>query len=255
MGLFRWLLSGAGLAGALVLWSWLSADDTAPARASTNTQPGLPSPAGSSSDADRRMPATVAMTATAASTTPTAAPPAPLPALPFTPMGPAVPISVAIPQKVLVGEMGDLVVGVGANTDVSEIAFIAQFDGQVLQVRAGTQGNWAVDVGVNPHFTAEISGAEDRVQIRSTVSDQGAGLAGGGVATVQFQAIAPGTTFVLITDVVVRDSRGRSTMSELSASNLQVTVDSVPPPQPVSPRQSAPVAPEVRVAGDRERGD
>ena len=112
-----------------------------------------------------------------------------------------------MPQKLLVGEMNDLVIGVGANAGVGEIGFTVQFDASVLQVRAASQGDWAVDVGVNPRFAAEISGAEDRVQIRSAVSGQRVGRSGGSVAVVQFQPVAPGTTSVLITDVVVKDAR------------------------------------------------
>ncbi len=145
----------------------------------------------------------------------------------------AVPITVAAPQKVLVGEMNDLVVGVGANGGVSEISFTVRFDANVLQVRAGREGDWAVDAGLNTRFAAEISDWEDRVQIRSAVTGQRVGtMAGGSVAMVQFQAVAPGTTSVMITDVVVKDVAGRSIASAVSASNLQMTVDSVPPSQP-----------------------
>jgi hypothetical protein len=100
-----------------------------------------------------------------------------------------------------------------------------QFDPNVLQVRAGTQGDWAVAVGVNPRFAAEISAAEDRVQIRSAVSGRGRpGRRQRG--HVQFQAVTTGTTSVLITDVVIKDSSGRSMVPSVSASNLQVTADS-----------------------------
>ena len=85
------------------------------------------------------------------------APPVPLSALPSATTGFAVPITVAAPQKLLVGEMNDLVVSVGANAGVSEISFTVQFDPNVLQVRAGTEGGWAVGVGLDARFAAEIS--------------------------------------------------------------------------------------------------
>ena len=132
-----------------------------------------------------------------------------------------------------------------ANAGVGEISFTVQFDPNVLQVRAGTEGDWAAGAGVDTHsFAAEISDEGDRVQIRRAVSDQRAGMAGGSVAIVQFQAVAPGTTSVMITDVVVKDLAGRSMASAVSASNLQMTVDSVPPPQPEAWRQRRAVAVE-----------
>lgn len=139
------------------------------------------------------------------------------------------PITVAAPQKLLVGEMNDLVVGVGANAGVGEISFTVQFDPNVLQVRAGSEGDWAMDAGLSTRFAAEISDKEDRVQIRSSVSGQRIGMAGSSVAVVKFQAVAPGTTSVLITNVMVKDLTGRWIASAVSASSLPMTVDSVPP--------------------------
>jgi hypothetical protein len=74
------------------------------------------------------------------------------------------------------------------------------------------------------------------------------------VAIVQFQAVGPGTTSVLITDVVVKDLAGRSIGPAVSASYLQMTVDSVPPPQPEAWRRprAVPVEPptETSEVGD-----
>jgi hypothetical protein len=50
------------------------------------------------------------------------------------------------------------------------------------------------------------------------------------VAVVQFQPVAPGTTSVLITDVVINDADGRPMTPALSASNLQVTAESATTP-------------------------
>ena len=217
------VISGVGLAAALALWIGVSADDGVVdvASGNANAKPRLAS-AGSPVSLDR--PTQVPRA------TPTAASPVPLAAPPSATTDLVVQITVTAPRKVLVGEMNDLSVSVGVNAGFSEIGFTVQFDPDVLQVRAGTQGGWAVAVGVNPRFTSEISDAEDRVQIRSIASAPRAGLAGGSVATVQFQALATGTTSVLITDVVVKDSTGRSLLSAISASNLQVTVDSAPLP-------------------------
>ena len=222
-------MSGLALAAALALWVSLSVEDEVFAVASGNASapPRLPTTAAPAS-LDWQMKATPAM--------PTAASPVPVAGLPSVAAGFVVPITVTAPLKVLVGEMNDLVVSIGANAGFSEVGFTVQFDPDVLQVRAGTQGGWAVAVGVNPRFEVEISGAEDRVRIRSAISGQRAGLEGGSVATVQFQALATGTTSVLISDVVVKDSSGRSMLPAVSASNLQVTVDSVPPRQPAALR-------------------
>ncbi len=239
-------MSGVALAVALALWIGLSEDDDVVAAATGNANlTPLVSPADP--------PAPLDLPPRSPPATPTAPSPLPLPAPPPDATGVAVPIAIAAPHKVFVGEMNDLIVSIGANAGFSEIGFTVQFDPDVLQVRAGTQGSWAVAVGFNPRFAAEISGAEDRVQIRSMASDPRAGLAGGSVATVQFQALAAGTTSVLITDVVVKDSRGRSLTSQVSASNLQITVESVP--QRALPRPPAPAAADLLESGAEAKGD
>ena len=233
------VISGLGLAATLTLWTGLFADG----------QPASVASGGESKEQSRhppiafddgRMPSTETTAATPIST-----PPAPVSVLPAAATGPAIPITVLIPQKVFVGEMNDLTVGVGTNAGLSEIGFTVRFDPNVLQVRAGTQGSWAVAIGANPRFAAEISETDDRVQIRSVVPSQRAGMTGGNVATVQFQAVTTGTTTVLITDVVVKDSSGRSVVPAVSAANVQVTVDSVPPSTSAVRRQAPPQAPNL----------
>jgi hypothetical protein len=240
-------MSGVGLAVvlALVLWAWLPADDEVVDVASgkANAKAGLPS-AGSAVSLDWPTPPTPAMTI--------AAPPVPLSVLPFATTGFAVPITVAAPQKLQVGEMNELVVAVGPNAGVNEISFTVRFDADVLQVRAGTEGGWAEGAGLDARFAAEVSETGDRVQIHSAVSGQRIGVAGGSVAIVQFQAVAPGTTSIVITDVVVKDLAGRSIASAISAPNLQMTVDSVPPRQPEAWRQrrAAAVQPSTETTED-----
>jgi hypothetical protein len=152
------------------------------------------------------------------------------------------PITVAAPQKLFVGEMHDLVVG--ANAGINEISFTVQFDPNVLQGRAGTEGDRTAGVGVDARsFAVEISDAGDRVQIRSAVSGQ-RGMTGGSVALVQFQAVAPGTTSLLITDIVVKDLAGTPLASTGSALHLQMTVESAPRPQSEAWRQRHAVAVE-----------
>ena len=225
------VLSGVGLAAALALWFGPSTDDAGSGEA--NTQARLAS-TGPPPHPTPSAPATAPATPTAPSLPPSSASSVPPSTPPFAATGLAVPIAVTAPQKVLVGEVNELAVHVGVNAGFSEIGFTVRVDPNVLQVRSGTQGSWAVAVGVNPRFAAEISDTEDRVQVRSALSGQRAGLAGGSVATVQFQAITTGTTSVLISDVVVKDSSGRSMLPALSASNLQVTVESVPARPPVT---------------------
>ena len=163
-----------------------------------------------------------------------------------------VPITVTAPQKLLVGETNDLVISVGAGA--SEVSLNVQFDANVLQVRSGTEGGWASSAGPHARFVAEIPEEADRVQIRSVVTGQRAGMAGGTVAVVRFHAEGPGTTSVLVTDVVVKDAAGRSMATSVSASNLQMTVDTAPPPQPAAVRQRGAAAAEAP-AEATERGD
>ena len=237
-------MSGIGLAAALALWLWwLPADEVVEvASGKANAKAGLQS-TGSPASLVWPTPSTPAISI--------AAPPVPLSVLPFATTGFAIPITVAAPQKLKVGEMNELVVAVGANAGVNEISFTVQFDADVLQVRAGAEGSWAEGPGLDARFAAEVSETGDRVQIRSAVSGQRIGVAGGSVAIVQFQAVAPGTTSIVITDVVVKDLAGRSIASAVSAS-LQVTVDSVPPPQPEAWRQrrAADVEPPTETTED-----
>jgi hypothetical protein len=51
---------------------------------------------------------------------------------------------------------------------------------------------------------------------------------GGSVAVVQFQAVAPGTTWVVIADVTVKDLAGNSMPVLLSSPRFQVTSERVP---------------------------
>lgn len=52
-----------------------------------------------------------------------------------------VPITLAAPQRLQVGEQTELVVGVGGNAEVDDIRLTLRFDPNVLQVRAGAPAN------------------------------------------------------------------------------------------------------------------
>jgi hypothetical protein len=163
-----------------------------------------------------------------------------------------VPITVTAPQNLLVGEQTDLVVAVGANVDVGEVSFTVQFDPDVLQGRAGTEGDWtATSARPDASFAAEISEAGDQVRIRSTVTPRRAVATGGGVAIVQFQAVAPGTTSVVIADVTVKDLAGNPMPVLLSSPRFQVTAERVPP----EPLQSRAGAPTDALATEPVEGD
>lgn len=179
---------------------------------------------------------------------PSAAPPSAQP-VPFPARHPAttalavVPVQVTSPQTLQVGEQTELVVGVGPSPGVGEVSFTIQFDPDVLQVRAGAPGDWAGRAVPDARFGVEITDAADRVRIRSMAVGGRTSGAGGSVALVQFQAVAPGTTTVMITDVTVKDVSGTSMPFSLSSSNLQVTAESVPTQLPYAsrPRGLAPV--------------
>lgn len=148
-----------------------------------------------------------------------------------------VPMRVTATQKLQVGEFSELMVAIDAPGDVREVSLAVEFDPDFLQVRGSTEGDWAIGAAPQARFfTAEISGAEQRVQIRSAVSGQRSAMTGGNVAIVQFQAVAPGTSSVLIANVTVKDAAGRWLTPAVSPSILQVTVDSVAPPRPVAMR-------------------
>jgi hypothetical protein len=215
------LVGGLVLAVVLALWARPGADDdragVASGKGPAQTRPppsmGAPAPFASTTPlpGEARPPA--------AQREPSAAPnPAVAPV--------AVPISVAAPRTLQVGETGELVIGLGPNAAVAEVAFVVQFDSSILQVRAGTEGEWAARAGSPARFSVEISSGEDRIDIRSTLLGEATRVAGGSVAVVQFQAIAPGTTSVLISEVAVKDPSGRRAASAVSSSNLQMTVES-----------------------------
>ena len=222
MGLHRQVLwGGAGLAGALALLAWLPLKDDAVH--AMGDQP----PAGTS-----RTWAAVPRAAVDAQTTATPlARPAPWLALPFVSPAAAVPLTAVAPPKLLVGEISELVVSLGSNAGVGEISFTVAVDPNVLQLRAGTEGDWAAGIGVQARFAAEIASAEDRIQVRSRVFGRRlAGAGGGSVALLQFQAVAPGSTSVIISDVTVKDLAGNAMPFSLPSANLQVTAESIPPP-------------------------
>jgi hypothetical protein len=235
------VMSGVGLAAALALWAGsgeappvVDATD-GKANVSAGFQPPDPDPL--------LVPSTPA--------TPAPAPIEPSSAVAVDSTTLPVPITVTAPQRLLVGEANDLVISVGPGA--SEVSFNVQFDANVLQVRSGTEGGWAARAGPYGRFVAEIPEQADRVQIRSVVTGQRAGMVGGTVAVVRFHAEGPGTTSVLVTDVVVKDAAGRSMAASVSASNLQMTVDT-PPPQPATARQQGAAAAEAP-AEATERGD
>jgi hypothetical protein len=227
------VMSGIGLAAALALWTWLGADPEVvaatgdEANANAGLQPTDPNP-----------PPVWSTPAT-----PATAPSEPSTARPIAATAILVPITVVAPRKLLVGETDDLVISVGAGAN--EVSFNVQFDANVLQVRSGTEGGWAVGAGPNARFVAEIPEEADRVQIRSVATGQRAGMPGGTVAAVRLHAVGAGTTSLLVTDVVVKDSAGRSMATSVSASNLQMTVDPAPPRQPEAVSQRGDVAVET----------
>jgi len=166
----------------------------------------------------------------------------------------AAPITMAVSQTPHVGEMSDLIIGLGANAGVGEISFTVQFDANVLQARTGTEGDWAAGEGMEAHFVAEIPDAADRVEIRRTVSGKALAGHGGSVALVQFQAVAPGTTSIRITDVMVKDLAGHSMAFSLSPSNVPVIVQSPPPPLPEAAHRRGATPNEVP-ATEADTGD
>lgn len=140
-----------------------------------------------------------------------------------------VPLTIDARRQLLVGETGELVVTIGSTdggADIGEVAFTAQLDANVLQVRAGSEGDWAARPGLRSQFVADIASAEDRVQIRSTVVGRRQGGSPGSVAIVQFQAVAPGATSITVSDVTVRDGAGRSMTATVAGASVQVSVES-----------------------------
>ena len=139
-------MSGIGLAAALALWAWWLPPTT---RSSSGQRQGERE-GGSASQRAHPPPSSGRTPSTPA--TPDWRTPVPSSVPPFATTGFAVPITVAAPQKLLVGEMNELVVGVGANAGINEVSFTVQFDADVLQVRAGTEGSWAEDAGAQRTF-------------------------------------------------------------------------------------------------------
>jgi hypothetical protein len=229
------------LAAALPLLSWLPSKDEAIARAGSSP----PAPTRAAQDGLATPLNWLRQAAPAvAGLLPTAAPPAGRSLLPIT---------VAAARTLRVGDMSEIVIALGPNAGAHEIGFTLQFDANVLQVRAGIEGDWAA--GADARFVADISGAEDRVQIRRTAAAGRPAAAGGQVALVQFQAVAPGSTTVVISDVTVRDRAGQAIPHVLSQSMWQVTAESVPP-RPLRAARARGLAPvETHASETTESGD
>ena len=220
-------LAGTGLAALLMWAAWVPEQDAASEAPSAST---ARTPSRSSDDGAGSVSGPRWLTMPATATT------APSTAQRQSTQHAVVPITVVASRSLQVGDFGDLVIGLGSTAGVHEVGFVVQFDPELLQIRAGIEGDWAVGAGRDARFAAEISAGEDRVQVRSSVSSEGGGPKSGSVAILQFQAVAPGIASVLISDVVVKDAAGGTVPSAVFAPILQVTVESTlqQAPRPVS---------------------
>lgn len=133
-------------------------------------------------------------------------------------------LSVSAPSALQVGDTIELQVGVGANAGLSDIGLSIQVDGNLLQVRSAADGGWSSGGDTATRFSADIAGTEDRVLIKSQSTAPGPGLAGGPVAIIQIQAVAPGSTAILLSDLVVRAADGRVLPARLASAYLPVDV-------------------------------
>jgi Cohesin domain len=212
-GLVAGGLGAAALALALAAWVASPTGGAAPVMTSA-------APAGAAWQAVDTAAAPVVNQAQAHAT-PAAAEPAPR-ALPM------VPVTLAGAERLQVGEQAELTVAVGAG--VGDVALTIRFDPNVLQVRAGAPGAWATGDGHDTRFTAEITEAADQLHLRSAPASRPWSAAGGTVAHVQFEAVGPGSTAVVIADAMVTDASGRVLPVLLSMSKLQVTAEPAPPP-------------------------
>lgn len=154
----------------------------------------------------------------------------PAPAAGHAPVAPAlvaalVPVLLTGPDRLQVGEQAELSLAVGAHASVGEVAVTIRFDPNVLQVRAGSPGAWTTGDGRDTRFTVAMSEAADVVQLRAAPGSTPTGTAAGTVALVQFEAVGPGTTAVVLAEVVVSDRSGRALPALLSMSQLQVTAE------------------------------
>lgn len=185
--------------------------------------------------------------------------PAPVPAAPGPAMGRAVPVVVTLPQTLQVGDLGELLVALGPSAGVGEIAFTLQSDANVLQVRAATEGEGAAGAGGGSRFSVDIAPGEDRVRIRSGVSASAPLAAGvaGMVALVQVQAVAPGATTLVISELTVQGTDGRPLPAVLPSSTLRLLVPFHPPqpPDPGAPPHGAGAAALQTPAEAVEEGD
>jgi len=249
-------LMGGGtlLVGALVLWSWLPESELALSAGPSAAR------ASALSASPLLAPQTTGPFAAASPAKPAVAQATPWPRLALFGAAAAVPIRIAAPQKLQVGEFNELVVSTSSAADIADIGFTVQFDPNVLQVRAGTEGDWAAGLRMRSRFTAEISGAEDRVQVHSMLTGRRPSTGGGSaastsIALLQFQAVAPGNTWVMISDLTVKDAAGNALAFSLSASTLQVSAESLPSPGQWSAQPRSAVAGAAPEVESIERGD
>ena len=169
-------------------------------------------------------------------------------------------ITLTGPSVLHVGEQGELVVGLGPNLGVRTLSVSVRFDRDVLQARMAAPGTWAARHGADTSFAAEIAEDAARADIHSTVSvGAQAVAAGGSVAVLQFQAVAPGVSEVTITEARALDQARRPVALLLPMPAWRVTAVSPPTPVLASVGQTPNVAPEVapEVAPDlvSARGD
>lgn len=164
-------------------------------------------------------------------------PPVPTPAAQPAPANLAlVSLTLAAPRTLLLGEQAELVIRMGASATAGEVSLTVRFDPDVLQGRTAAPGDWAADAGADARFAGDIPEEADRVEILGTASGRPLSTAGGAVAVVQFQSVAPGPTTVRLADVTVKDLHGRPMPVLVSTPTLHVTVQAPPPVLPALAR-------------------
>ena len=135
-------------------------------------------------------------------------------------------IEVSTGEIVGLGQPYELVVRMDPPRRATRLSFTVSADPGMLRVRS-VRGGDSSNVDASG-FIIEDGPASGQTTIRMDLSNAMLGNGGGSMAVVQFEALAPGTVTIVISDIAISDAAGTTIPSAASSLTVQAEVLSGP---------------------------